>query len=420
MFFIRLSSKWDIFILSLFFSISFFSTGLALTLSEALEIVASHPSILTKQIIEKQARAASEDAGKRLSDKLLFESEDFSGTLPGFSRSQTTLTFQRPLLDRKKVDSARTLALTSIKSTQLDTERTSWEVSNAVQTTFHEVLVLHNLLNVTEEGVSLAKKLLELTKTRSEAGAVPESEVLKAELELNRSLTENRKLEGQMEQGKKALIREMGLESLESFDVVGTLTPDISLPKEGVLSDSLLKFYPELRQLQIDKSIAQAKAAHLKTINRPGYSIAGSIRDYRETNDVGFVVGFEVELPNKKANSGERLAIAMEGDRIENEKIRLHNELKNSLKESLTRFETNRHIALNLRDKILPSSKQILELALEAYRLGKTNQLLVLDAQKAVIQNRRDYFEALGQMYSALDNMEKLCGVCLVNEKHGE
>ena len=65
------------------------------------------------------------------------------------------------------------------------------------------------------------------------------------------------------------------------------------------------------------------------------------------------------------------------------------------------------------RQTILPSSRQLEEMAEESYRAGKANIMTVLGAQRDVRQVERDYLDSLLAMQSAISQLEEAVGAPL-------
>lgn len=84
----------------------------------------------------------------------------------------------------------------------------------------------------------------------------------------------------------------------------------------------------------------------------------------------------------------------------------------------MKRFQRTRDTVHRLKNQISPNAQRALEMALDGYRLGKTDQIVVLEARKAYAEVTKQMFAALLEMYQAVDAIEELTGVCLVGERH--
>ncbi|MBF0410154.1 MAG: TolC family protein [Candidatus Riflebacteria bacterium] len=394
------------------------SAGWSLTLKEALALSASHPVLLESRLNIDQIVSTAEDAGKRSADSVSLESENVSGRLPGFSNAEVTLAFKRNILDRQKTKAQKRLAALSIDDAKLEFNAMKREIGSRVQAAFHRVIALQNLYQNALEMSKINLEMFEATKARVEAGASPEQEIVKAQLEIDKFEVEQKNIEGKLEEAIVNLYREAGAEPILNIEVVGTLTPDIELPEIEQLHQNIMNIHPTL--LSIDQKLRENSARQklLKAENRPSYSWVAGARNFIEEGSHAFVFAIEAELPNRIANRGARKATLIEKNKIETEKEKSHRELLSTLQEQIIRFNRSKATALRLRTQIMPSAQKSLEMSLDGYRLGKTDQLVVLESRKVYAEVARESLMALSELYEAVNAIEQLTGICLVNESH--
>lgn len=389
-----------------------------LTLPEALSIAASHPALLESRLNIDQTGAAAGDAGRRGPDAVSLETENVSGNLPGLSNADITVSFKRPILDSKKATAQKRLAALSVDGAKIELSTLKRDLFTRVQTAFHRVIGLQNLLGNAVEITQLNISMRETTKIRVEAGASPEQEMLKAQLDIDRVDVERKNLEGQLTEAVLTLCREMGLEEKSHLEVVGTLTPDIELPPVDQLQQKILESHPLFRTFDQSLKVNQAQGDVLKAENRSSFNWVAGVRNFRENENNAFVFAIEADLPNRKANRGARNAAVIEKTKIEAGREKSRRELFTALHEQIKRFERSRATVLTLRNQIQPNAQKALEMAIDGYRLGKTDQIVVLEARKAYAEVTRQSLAALSELYEAVDAIEQLTGVCLVGEQH--
>lgn len=390
----------------------------SLTLPEALSIAASHPALLESRLNIDQTGAAAGDAGRRGPDAVSLETENVSGNLPGISNADITVSFKRPILDSKKTTAQKRLAALSVDGAKIELSALKRDLFTRVQTAFHRVIGLQNLLGNAVEITQLNISMRETTKIRVEAGASPEQEMLKAQLDIDRVEVERKNLEGQLTEAVITLCREMGLEEKSHIEVVGTLTPDIELPPVDQLQQKILETHPLFRAFDQSLKVNQAQGDVLKAENRSSFNWVAGVRNFRENENSAFVFAIEADLPNRKANRGARNAAVIEKTKIEAGREKSRRELFTALHEQIKRFERSRATVLTLRNQIQPNAQKALEMAIDGYRLGKTDQIVVLEARKSYAEVTRQSLAALSELYEAVDAIEQLTGVCLVGEQH--
>lgn len=390
----------------------------ALTLSEALTTAASHPALLESGLNIDQTAAAAADAGRRGPDAVSFETENVSGNLPGISNADLTVSFKRPILDGKKTSAQKRLAALSIDGAKIELGSLKRDLFTRVQASFHRVIGLQNLLRNAVEITQLNINMRETTKIRVEAGASPEQEILKAQLDIDRVEVERKNLEGQLAEAVLTLCREMGIKEETQIEVVGTLTPDIDLPPVEQLQQKILETHPAFRTIDQSLKVNLAQSEVMRAENRSSLNWVAGVRNFRENDNNAFVFAVEADLPNKNANRGARNAAVIEKTKIETAREKIKRELFTALQEQIKRFDRSRATVITLRNHIQPNAQKALEMAIDGYRLGKTDQIVVLESRKSYAEVTRQSLVALSELYEAVDAIEQLTGVCLVGEHH--
>jgi len=62
---------------------------------------------------------------------------------------------------------------------------------------------------------------------------------------------------------------------------------------------------------------------------------------------------------------------------------------------------------------VIPAGRKLESLTEESYRAGKTNILSVIEAQRTVRQNERDYLQSLLELQKSFSELEETVGVPL-------
>ncbi len=389
-----------------------------LTLSEALSLAASHPLLLPADLAVRQESIESLDAGQRGPDTVSLELEDVGGSFPGLRRVESTLSFKRPLRSRA-LERARLQSVDArVKRSRHDLERLQWEITTRVQTAFHRVLVNQALLETAREASHLASETYAVVTERVEAGRSPEREKLQAEIELSRTMAEQRRLEGDLEESRLLLARELGSAVNDPLVCIGSLTPHLTLPEFEVLCESLLCSHPDLRELDLNTSATFAEQQLLEAEKRPAWSVSAGVRQYREDRAHGYIVALETELPDRRLHRGRLQSLDLYRQKIEAQRQAVSRQLTRLLREQHTRFANARSLAIELSEHILPRTRELQKMALEAYQEGKSDLLELLLARKEALEAGRQHLNALSDLYQAADAIEQLCGMCLVGEAH--
>ncbi|EKD83580.1 MAG: hypothetical protein ACD_39C00585G0003 [uncultured bacterium] len=382
----------------------------ALTLSEALETAEKHPVLQSHDLNVQGRQYEAGDASARGASSISLNSENFGGSQPGASNIESSIEFSLPLQDNRKVKAKQKLAATRIELSRLEKTNAHWVIKSRTQRAFHRALTARLLAEKAEENIENAQKLVDAAQIMVEAGATAEQEVFQARLLEQQARLELQSMRGRLEDASAELAIAMGLESLDNQAIEGSATVDLELPKFEELETLVLNSHPEIlyRKLQADET--KAKLDVIRTENRPAWELTAGARNLRETSQHDFLIGFTVEIPRARDNQGERKALNNDLQRLKLEQDNAARELRLHLLNAWQRFNRLQDQSKKLRDEILPAAHHLFELSLTGYQLGKTDQIVVLQAQKEFLSQKDNYLQRLEELYEAMDFIESLAG----------
>ncbi|GAB1354992.1 MAG TPA: TolC family protein [Candidatus Rifleibacterium sp.] len=381
----------------------------ALTLPEALDTAEQHPSLKLHGLNIVARELEIVDAAAKGPSSLDISTENFGGK-SGFDELETTIEFSVPLQNNRVVKAKKALAQAQVGLSHLEKGATRWLIMSQVSRAFHRALVMTSLVAEARENIDNARKLLDAAKIMHESGSVAEQEVFQAELVLQHSELEQQTLQGELEDAKAELITAMGLETIEEFELVGSITTELEIPDFETLRGIIASSHPDLAMRENERTRTHARLNLLRAESQPGWSLIAGAKHARENGSNDFIIGISAELPDSRATRGERAALKKDAERIELEKANLLRELSLNLQSELQRFRRLQSQTARLRDQIVPGAMHLFELALAGYQLGKTDQIVVLQAQKEYLSQKQSYLQKLDELYQSVAAIETLTG----------
>ncbi len=252
-----------------------------------------------------------------------------------------------------------------------------------------------------QEGVDLARKerdisgrLHGLARTRLAAGDIAGREVARAEVDAGRASIRVLDAESVRDQAMLALSSAIGDRKLRIRAVKG----DVALPAFDVSFEELERLVLEdsalARRWAAQRAVALGRVREAEAAAWPVLNLGAAYRRYRATDQDTFDLGVDLPLPIFDRNSG---AIeAARSDLSQTERAILA-EATRTLAELASRFRELRSLGERLdvyRKILLPSAERSLELASAAYRDREASTLELLDAERSLIEVRRETLEA--------------------------
>ena len=266
-------------------------------------------------------------------------------------------------------------------------------------------------IEVARDNLRIAEELLALVSDRQEAGVASQVDVNLAQSELVET---------------EVALQDTSLRAFEAKQNLSILLGLATPPDELRLADPIPE--PPVWTLEVERLVELAKverldlratrqavraaAARIDLEARSVIDVLGVGVDVeRDSNDqLGIGPAIELELPIFDQNRAQ-IAIATFEYR---EALKLQEALVLFVTQEVhgahRRAETLWATARFYRERVLPQRQASLELARDAYRLGKTPLLSYLEAQRTVVTSRSEYLERLRASASAIADLERATG----------
>lgn len=269
--------------------------------------------------------------------------------------------------------------------------------------------------------VKLADRLLDIAKSRFDAGDIPKLEVTQSELESARAHA-NRQVAQQDEKvalsDLNAVLNEPAGTDWDLGDPFNALPP---LPALDDLVARARSSNSEIAKAEQEVKLEQSREALLKAERIPnlGVQFGADLNNPGGlgVNTGGYEVGargqLSMELPIFSHNQGEIAQSIANTRALQGALAAARRAVDARVGSAYLELQARQTQAQLFRETILPSSRQLEEMSEESYRVGKANILTVLGAQRDVQQGERDYLDSLLAVQSAFSQLEEAVGAPL-------
>jgi cobalt-zinc-cadmium efflux system outer membrane protein len=262
--------------------------------------------------------------------------------------------------------------------------------------------------------VDLAQKLRDIAQSRFDAGDVPQLEVMQADLELARAKADYEVAGQEQKVAFTRLSTLLNEPASTSWDLV---TPLDTAPPQVALQDLIARASdanPELQHLAKEAGVELARERVFRAERIPEVTaeLGGDFNappDYRAALRGQLTVG----LPIFSRYQGELAQSSATQKMIEGEIMATRRSVAGDVEAAYNEFVA-RQTEVDLYSRtVIPAGRKLESLAEDSYRAGRTSILAVLDAQRTVQQNERDYLQSLFELQQAFADLEEIVGAAL-------
>jgi outer membrane protein, heavy metal efflux system len=262
--------------------------------------------------------------------------------------------------------------------------------------------------------VELAERLKQIADERFNAGAVPELEVIQAEVELDRAQADFQ-VAGQREKVALSQLNAiLNVAPLTSWEVTSPLE---AVPESVSLEDLLERAYqanPDLQHLAQEGKIEESRRSLLKAERIPDLNLEfGADFNAPHNFDVGPRGQISLMIPLFSRNQGE-IAQSLASQRVlESQAAATRRAVAGQVESGFLDFASRQTEVELYKQKLLPATRRLESMAEESYRAGKTGILTVVDAQRNAQDIERQYLQSLVEMQRAYGALEETVGAPL-------
>jgi outer membrane protein TolC len=409
--------------------VMFFSSGLAqaqdtdsvlrneLVLPELIqEVLARNPEIVAAR---KQWEAASQRIvqARSLDDPTV--SVEFFNTPRNFNVTRTENTIfglSQSFPFPGKLGLKGDVASRSADMTEQAVRAKERELIARLKQAYYDLFLAHKAIQIHHEQIDLLKQFFEIANAKFRAGKGAQVDVLKAQVELS-LLHQNLPVLEQRRETAQAM-----LNTLLDRDPRFPLAPP-QAPREGRFDQDLEDLYraattarPELKAAELGVQRSEQSRALAQRQYYPDFNVSFRRFQNFQAND-GFGAYVAMSIPfafwtKPKYDAGVQEAAAASAA-ARADLHTLENMTRFQIRDLLAKVRASWEVAVLYRTTVLPQAEQSVEAARVGYRVGKSNFLDLLDADRAWRGFQLEYYRALVEREFRLAELEQVIGADL-------
>lgn len=295
-------------------------------------------------------------------------------------------------------------ATLSAQLQELEAQR--YRVRTDIQIRFYEALALQKQLELIVEFSQVAEKGLDFANQRLKAGEgtrvdVLQSKILKSEVDLTQRQTRAK---------LAAVWREMaaisGIPELKYTKLQGTLPSETGPVDWEGLAANIVTSSPEYAAAhdRISRAYASLERQEVQPLPNMTAQLGAGV-DY-STNSGMLNLQVGVPLPISNKNQGNISAAQAEICRAQMEALRIKNSIEERLAVVSREYDTATAAIDLYSNNILPSARESLEIANQAYQAGEVGFVQILLARKTFFDTNLKYVDAQSQLAAAQSRID--------------
>jgi len=279
-----------------------------------------------------------------------------------------------------------------------------YEVRNA----FATALAFKERTDLMREVVRLKEELLDLTKTKYEAGEVSALEVNLAEVEASKARSDLIAAERSFGESRLALLGTMGAGTEALPPIEGQLAPEVTtVPGKDSLRQ-VLEERPDVKAAVVEMERSNRADALIRREAIPNPSLGGFYNRDEQRNEVGVILSVSIPIFDRKQAQKREARARMEQARIRRAGLGLA--VEREFEQEYANLGSSLRQLSVYKKEILAKSLENLDLLNLAFKEGKISFFDVRLAQRDAIDLRIAYLDTLLRTQQAIYGMERTIG----------
>jgi outer membrane protein, heavy metal efflux system len=279
---------------------------------------------------------------------------------------------------------------------------------------FYGVLAADEELRLSEEAVGVARRFRDVVQAQVDEGAVPRLDLMQAELGVIRATADLDLARSACRAARADLNALLNQPPTAVLALAGDIGDAPVLPTLDRASASALANNVDLRALDGDAAVEIAGLGVLKAERVPAPVVSvGSALNAPGEFSVGAHAGVTLDVPLFSRNQGEMAGARARIDSLKARRDALCRQVESKAYAALERATAQRARAAAYRGSLLNTATELEHLAEESYRLGRSDVLAALDAQRSLRDVKHEYLQALLDLQAAIADLEDVLGASL-------
>ena len=391
-----------------------------ITIDDALKRALMHnPELAASSWEARSGEARTHQARLYPNPEIEVEIEEFGGSkeqedggkssdsLKRFDGAETTVKMSQ-LIELGGKRSKRTRAATLEHSVLgWDFEARRLDLITEVSASFIEVLALQKRLLLADDLVQLSKDLFNTVTERVRAGKVAPIEETNAQIALSNVQIGRQRVMRDLESVRKKLAATWGSTAPDFKQVTGDIeTISSPPPLDQLLND--VSHNPDVARWETEVEQRKAALEVAKADRIPDLTLGAGLKYLNESDDETYLMALSLPIPFFNRNQGGVLEASYAVSRTKEEAaaavVRVTTEAHETYQNLLSAFDE----VSTLRTIVLPGAHTSFNAAREGYREGKFSYLMVLDAQRTLIETEQEHVNALVDYHKSKSALERL------------
>jgi len=291
------------------------------------------------------------------------------------------------------------------------------KIIKELKSTFYELYFVQRKIEINKENQELLKQFIEIAKKQYEVGMGKQPDIIRAQTELSSLMNEEINLYREKRDIETMLNTILNRPPYLPFNKIETIYEEIPEFDYQHLLPVALANRPELQEMNYNIEMYKYELKASKLEFYPDIMTRVMYKDMIDTKNDFWSAMVGVNIPiafwskNKYGGKVEENELNIKA--AEEQFNSMKNMISYEVQNAVVKLETSKNLYELNKNTIVPQAEQTLQSTLAAYKTGKTEFLMLIDAYRMLFMAKLDFYMSEMNLMQAVSQLEQAVGLPL-------
>ncbi|MBI3111184.1 MAG: TolC family protein [Ignavibacteriales bacterium] len=289
------------------------------------------------------------------------------------------------------------------------------KILRELKTAYFELYLVQRKIQINAENQDLMRRFVDIANKQYEVGMGKQPDILRAQTELSTLINAGLNLQKEKRAVEAMINTILSRPANDPLGYVPDIEVTIPLWTFEQLRPLALEARPELKSMNFNIEMNKAEVSLSKREYFPDLMARVMYKDMAMTSNDFWSVMVGVSIPLSPWSSGKYASKVQENElnvkRAEEDFSGMRNMTLFEVQDANVRVQTDQNLVLLYKNTVIPQAEQTLQSTIAAYKTGKTEFLMLIDAYRMVLMARLDYHMSVMNYMASQAALEQAVGL---------
>lgn len=291
------------------------------------------------------------------------------------------------------------------------------KIIRELKTAYYELYYVQKKIKINKDNQELLKQFIEIAKKQYEVGMGKQPDIIRAQTELSSLINDEINLYKEKRDVETMLNTILNRPPYQSFNEIEKIYEEVPEYNYQQLLSVVLSIRPELKEMNYNIEMYKSELKASKLEFYPDIMARVMYKNMIDTKNDFWSAMVGVNIPLSLWSKDKYYGKVEENELNIKAAEEQYNSMKNMIsyevQNAIVKLGTNKNLYELNKNTVVPQAEQTLQSTLAAYKTGKTEFLMLIDAYRMLFMAKLDFYMSEMNLMQAIAQLEQAVGLPL-------